>query len=945
MRGFLRCFALILALLAGNFFCPDNLWAANALDAARQRVQASSVAGESCSDEADVCRPGPMDAKKAVSQAQGAAPADASPDSSLPAVTDGRLLAKLENGLTVLVVEDKRFPLVAERFYVRAGSAYEAKGQEGISHLLEHMVFNSTVKRSKGAVAGDIEHAGGDINAATSFDYTRYMADLPSAQWKLGLDVFQDMIFGAKFDPDELEQEKKVVIAELTEGLDDPGRCLFTASERMAWRSLPYEHPVIGYRDQIQAVTPSDLRAYVKRLYQPQSMLLTVVGDVDAREVYQEAQRVFGGLADDRSVTPPDIPDTRNLPAFTSGPQAVAQTGNWQKCSLRVNFAVPGLYSAKDVPLDVLADVLGGGSTSLLYRKFVYEQELADEIAVSHTSMERGGMLSITATVSPDKLDLFWQALTKELAGLTADAFSKEDLARTKISGEDALYSARETLGGLATKLAYYQFFGFGPLGERNELYTLRHTGRQDLQELLAAYVHPENLSLAVLVPGQDQAKADALAARMLQELKTNWPAPDRQTPSQASETGGKVQEPEVVNLDNGHRVVLLPDTTMPYVSLRMVWRGGDSLLAQNDQGLGVLTAQALTRSTPTRSAIALRDFLADRAASVSAIAGRDTFVLGARYPSRFAPDIQGLLQEIITTPAFDPAEINRIKHTQAADILEEQDDPEGLAGRNLFPFLFPKGHYGYFHSGQPDTLANFTPADIKRFWDKQRKTPWVLAVCGTFDRKAILDMARTLAATPAGQAPDFTTPAFTGKHELTLTLKGREQTHLYWILPVPGAQSPDTPALEALNAALSGQGGILFQNLRDEQGLGYSVTSSLWQSPKAGFLLFSIATDPSKAAQALDGFKQVAADTAERGISSAQLERVKNALTGGYYQGRQSLGSRAEQSALSLAMGYPMDFDKQTLDRVRALNTAQVAEAAKKYLDASKAYLLRVVP
>jgi zinc protease len=262
-----------------------------------------------------------------------------------------------------------------------------------------------------------------------------------------------------------------------------------------------------------------------------------------------------------------------------------------------------------------------------------------------------------------------------------------------------------------------------------------------------------------------------------------------------------------------------------------------------------------------------------------------------------------------------------------------------------LFPFLFPHSHYGYVLSGEPNSVKAFTPDDAKRFWEKQRKAPWTLTVCGTFDRKAVLEMARKLAATPAEPAPDFTAPVFTDKRELPLTLKGREQSHLYWILPVPGALSPDTPALQALNTVLTGQGGILFRTLRDEQGLGYSVGSQLWQTPKTGLLVFSIATKPGQTAQALDGFKQAAAQVAVNGITTEQLDRAKSSLTGDYYQGRQSLDSRAESCAANLAMGYPMDFDKQTLDKVQALTTAQVAEIAKKYLDGSKAYLVRVDP
>ncbi|MBI4806412.1 MAG: insulinase family protein [Desulfovibrio sp.] len=855
-------------------------------------------------------------------------------------VKDGRLLAKLPNGLTVLVLEDKRFPLVAERLYVRAGSAYEAKGQEGISHLLEHMVFNSTAKRPKGGVASAIESAGGDTNAATSFDYTQYMADLPSASWKLGLDVLQDMIFGAKFDPAELEQEKKVVISELERGQDEPGQRLFQMSQGQVWHSIPYKHPIIGFRETVNAVTPEDMRAYIKRLYQPQSMLLVVVGDVNAQDVYKEAVAVFGGLSNDRPVIPPDIQD---LPANTAGPSAKAAGGNWNKCYLRLDFAVPGMHSAKDVPLEVLSDLLGGGKTSTLYRKFVYEEQLADSLDVSAITLERGGMFSIEATLDQDKVQAFWGALVKELAGLTAKTFGPEELERSKLNIEDQLFRAKETLRGLATKLAYYQFFGFGLEGEANALYNVRHTDAAELQGLLDAYLKPGNASLSLLMPGVDQAGADAAAETMLAELKGGWPQPA--VAQAAKQAGGASQTPEVVDLGGGRTVVLLADPTMPYASVNLTYRGGDGLLTPEQQGLGELTAKALTRSTQKRSAPALNAYLEDRASSIAASSSRDTFSISARYPERFSKDILNLLAEVVGEPAFAQAEVDRAKKMQLAQIAEASDRPTSLAFRHLFPFLYPGSTYGYFRAGLPEEVAAFTPGNARAFWEKQRAMPWVLAVCGVFDRKAVLDLASKLAAGPAAIAPGFPAPAWSAKHDMSLTLAERNQTHLFWIFPLPGKLSSDTPALEVLKTALAGQGGLLFQDLRDKQGLGYSVTAFLWQSPNTGFLAFYIGTTPDKEAQAMDGFKRVAAELASKGLEDALINRAKSSLEGDYYQERQSLGSRSQEASQNLAMGYPLDFEREILSRVRILTGAQITEVAGKYLDPSKAYLLKIAP
>ncbi len=854
-------------------------------------------------------------------------------------IRDGRLLVKLPNGLTLLVVEDKRFPLVAERLYVRAGSSYEKPEQQGISHLLEHMVFNSTVKRPKGGVASAIEGAGGDTNAATSFDYTQYMADLPSQHWRLGLDVFQDMIFGARFDPAELEQEKKVVISELERGLDDPGQRLFHMSQDASWKGSPYQHPIIGTRETIQAVNSDDLHAYIRQLYQPQSMLLVVVGDVSAREVYEEAGRVFGSLVNDLTVTPPGA---RETPVLTGGPQAKAVAGNWNKSYLRVSFAVPGLHSAKDVPLEVLANLLGGDKTSKFYRKYVYDLQLADDVDVSSITLERGGMLSIDATLNPERLDAFWAELSKDLAALDAVTFTDEELARAKLNIEDHLYRAKETLRGLATKEAYYQFFGYGPEGEDNVIYAVRNVDRAQLGGLIGQYLRPGNAAVSLLTPGKDQDQADARATAMAEALKAAWPAGAAASTQAAP---GKAGEPEVVDLGNGRSVVLLPDPTMPYASVTVAFRGGDALLAPTQQGLAELASRALVSATTTMDAPKLEDFLADRAASIGASAGRDTFTLSARYPQRFAKDVLGALADVATRPALAQGDVERAKRLQLAQIAEVSDKPTGLAFRHLFPFLFPGSHYGYFRAGQPGEVSGFTPKDVQAFWERQRAMPWIMAVCGQFDRQMILDVAARLAAPAVAAAPPLAAPAWGDKREEKLTLAERAQTHLFWIFPVAGRESPDAPALEVLRTALAGQGGLLFQDLRDKQGLGYTVTAFLWQSPKTGFLAFYIGTTPDKAGQAMDGFQRIAADVAAKGLDEAMIGRAKNSIEGDYYQEHQSLGSRSQEAALNLAMGLGLNFDREMLARVAGLDAQGVADVAKKYLDPSKAYLMKIEP
>jgi len=140
----------------------------------------------------------------------------------------------LANGLTVLVHEDDRFPLVSTRLFVRAGSVHEAREQAGISHLLEHMVFKGTARRTQGQAATDVESLGGELNAATGFDSTMYIVDLPAEHWAMGLDVIQDMIFNAIFDPEELESERPTMTR--TAGYSNPFRNTFGQGHPMPGR-------------------------------------------------------------------------------------------------------------------------------------------------------------------------------------------------------------------------------------------------------------------------------------------------------------------------------------------------------------------------------------------------------------------------------------------------------------------------------------------------------------------------------------------------------------------------------------------------------------------------------------------------------------------------------------------------------------------------------------
>jgi zinc protease len=860
------------------------------------------------------------------------------PTTAIAAPAAAPALTVLENGLSVLTWPDDRFPLASVRLYVHAGSSYEDPKQAGVSHLLEHMVFKGTAKRPDGGLAKEIEAVGGYINAATSFDYTVYYVDVPDEHWRLGLDVIQDMIYGSVFDPADFESEKKVVLSELERGEDDPDSLLFKTVQEMSFPRTSYGWPIIGTRESVSNLTRDDLVGYVKRLYQPQSMLLVVVGRIDTAKVIAEAEALFGQLKNDRLIEPPSVFPPAGLGGNLS---FKVKAGNWNKAYLSLAFPAPSLSSEKTAGLEVLTQLLGGDKTSRLYRRFKYKERLVDEIWAANVSLQRGGLILIQATLDADKVRDFLAGLSSELSGLKAADFTAEELDRAKLNLEDSLFRAKETLSGLASKVGYFQFFEHGQQGEANYLYTLRHMDAEQLEDLIKGYLRPERLAGVLLLPEGVNIEPAGLA----HIVTANWPA--AAGAGKVADAGARGKT-EVVKLKTGDTVVLSPDTTLPYAALALAWPGGDALLGEKRQGLAELTSRVLTRGTAGRSAPDIQDFLSDRAASLSAGAARDSFSLSAKYPSRFAPDILALAREVLTQPSFAAEELDRAREEQIADISRREDEPLGLAFRRVFPFLYKNSGYGVLHLGEPDQVRAFSAEELKAFWADQAGRPFVLSVCGEFDRAQILALAEELAASlRKGQSAGFAypLPAWGEAHDLKLSLPGRNQTHILRIFPVPGLDDPDAPGLELLRAILAGQSGLLFKDLRDRQGLGYTVTAMLWQAPRTGFMAFYIGTAPETEEKSLAGFDAVAARLAAEPLPQEELTRAANLLQGDYYRDHQSLGSRAGEAASVLVKNLGLDYNEALIAKARTLTPQDVQALAAKYLKKDGSYLVTVRP
>lgn len=845
------------------------------------------------------------------------------------------MLVRLKNGLTVYIIRDSRFPLVCTRLFVGTGSANETAEQAGISHVLEHMVFKGTEKRPKGQVARDVESLGGYLNAATSFDKTWFITDMPAKHWKTGMDVVKDMAFHPSLDPAELEAEKNVIVSELKGGDDTPTRRLFEDLQVAGLAHTVYGRPIIGFEKTIRAVTADDLRAYIRTWYQPQNMMLLVAGDIDPKAVLAHAEELFGDLKND-TILPEPAPV--QLEGAAGGPRVEVTYGPWNKVYLGIALPAPALGDQRSIDLDVLAYALGGDGTSQFYRKYRYEKQLVDSISVGNMSLNRAGLFYMVAQLDADKVEPFWQEFTRDLASLDAGKITPDVIERARFNYEDGMDRASETLDGLTSWKATVQFELGGPQGEANVRHALAAVDSARLRQAQDLWLRPDQVRVRVLAP--EKAKLPDLDAI----LQHNWPAPavERQKAAAAAE---KVDKREIVDLGQGRTVILQPDRTIPYVSLEILRPGGNALLKPADQGLAQLTAATLTDGCGTRDLDAMERFVAERAASLSASAGVQSFTVSLTGPARFNADYFALLGDLLHKPTFAEKDVRRQADTLKAALVRRQDNPMSFMGSKINGFLFPGGQpYGFDGLGTAENQDRFGPGDVQAFWKQQNAQPWILSVAGDFDREKVLAFARSLPV-PTAPAVDVPQPTWGADKRLPLSLPGRQQAHLLLAFHAVPLDHPDAPALMLLESVLSGQSGLLFNKLRDEQGLGYTVTAFYRSLPEAGFMAFYIGTTPRNLDVARQGFSGIIKDIKTDLLPAELLAKGLNRMEGSYYRGRQSLGARADEAASERLLGQPQDFQKRLLEKAAKVTPEQLREVARKYLLVDKMYEVTLLP
>ncbi len=425
----------------------------------------------------------------------------------------------LANGMKLIVKEDRRAPSVVHMVWYRAGAMDEPDGVSGVAHVLEHMMFKGTEDVGPGEFNKRVAAVGGRDNAFTGKDYTAYFQQVPPAHLPAMMALEADRMQNLVLTDDEFRRELEVVKEERRLRTDDRPRALvFEQLMATAYQAHPYRRPVIGWMPDLEAMQPDDARAWYRRWYAPNNAYLVVVGDVDHREVFREAEKHYGSLAAD------ELPARRISPEPAQrGPRASVVKAPAELPYLAMAWQVPALRDpANDreaYALQVLAAVLDGYDGARLTRRLVRDQQIAVSVGASYDTGNRGPALFYlhgvpAAGTTPEALQA---ALRAEIQRIRDEGISAEELARVKTQAVAAQVYKRDSLMGQAMEIGYLESAGLSWRDEAKLLDGLRAVTAEEVQAVARRYFDDDTLSTARLEPqalGAKRPRSPFAAAR-----------------------------------------------------------------------------------------------------------------------------------------------------------------------------------------------------------------------------------------------------------------------------------------------------------------------------------------------------------------------------------------------------------------------------------------------
>ena len=806
----------------------------------------------------------------------------------------------LDNGLTVVLHDDKSDPLVHVDVTYHVGSGREDVGKSGFAHFFEHMMFQGSENVADEQHFKLITESGGTLNGSTNSDRTNYYETVPSNQLEkmLWLEADRMGYFLNAVTQEKFENQRETVKNERGQRVDNRpyGLLWERVGEAMFPEGHPYSWSTIGYLEDLDRATVDDLKKFFLKWYGPNNAVLTIGGDIDETETLEWVKKYFGSIP-----AGPENGDPVYEPVSLDADRYI---------SLEDNVAVPLIYMAwptvhanhpDEAPLDVLMSILGDGKTSLLYKN-LEKEGLAVNVGAGHSCRELSCEFTLLALPNPAKgknladMEAILRASLDEFEGRGA---MDDDLTRVKAGIVSGMIYGLESMSGKISQLAAYETYRDNPNGIGDDIKRYESVSKADVMRVYNKYIKGKPAVVMSIVPeGQLDmiAKADTWdryerTIPASEPATFEWSLPEDDFDRSVVPPSGKnpaIKVPPVYNaaLSNGIKILGAVNSETPTSTVSIRIKAGQGQESIDKLGLSAMTAAMLNEATTESTIEDLSNRLDKLGSSVSISSGDSYSTIRVRSLTENLAESVEIAAEKVFKPKFDPADFTRVQQQVIQGIRSSKKDPSGVATEIFNRKLFGDDNaFAYANSGTEDSVKALTIEDVVGFYNDNYSAD-VVSIVGVSDLKQG-KLKAALKPFAEWESKDITRAAVNDFPEL-------EKGTLYFIDKPGAAQSEIRIGNRSLPFDATGEqfrmglmnyplGGAFNSrinlNLREDKGYTYGARSFFSGQEERGFYRASagVRTD-STAASIVEFVKEISAYQ-KNGITSDELAFTKSAI------------------------------------------------------------------
>ena len=878
---------------------------------------------------------------------------------------------ELSNGLTLILHEDHSDPLIHIDVTYHVGSAREEIKKSGFAHFFEHMMFQGSDNVADDAHFKIVTESGGTLNGSTNRDRTNYYQTVPSNQLEsmLWLEADRMGFFLDAVTQEKFEIQRATVKNE--KGQNYLNRPYGLWNEKTIAALYPYGHPyswsTIGYLEDLDRASLSDLKNFFLRWYGPNNASITIGGDINPQEVLAMVEKYFGPIP-----AGPKVENMKLATAQIKSDRYISHIDNNIRFpAIMMTYPTVPRMHPDEAALDCLADILGIGQSSFLFKKFV-ETEKAIQASASHPAAEHAGEFSLIVLPYPGQtLAEFEVEIRNTLDEFEAVGVNEIDLIKFKAGRESDVINGLASVSGKVSQLANYQFMFGKPNLIHQDLQRYLDVTAEDVMRVFNKYIKEKSGVIMSYLPSEEvlPAKADNFfngldTINSFEEIDygnlTYQKAKDLFDRSIQPTAGPrpilKVPEYWEASFENGLKIIGTANNEIPTTSLLLTLNGGHRLDAYDPSksGLASLTAGMLNESTEKYSSEDIQEELRKLGSSIYVSSDDDGTYISINTLNKNIDETLQLAEEILLHPAFKQKDFDRIYKQQLESIKAGQEDPSSIADDIYYQLIYGENHiYSIPSYGSEETIANIKLDDVINFYNNYYSPNLSeLVIVGAINNQNLIDLVEKLSflhdwenknvqipKLPKTSTPEKLKIYFVDKPEAP-----QSEIRAGYVTDLTYTPTGDYFKSYLMNYTLGGAfNSRINLNLREDKGWTYGARSYFSASDEPGSYsvysgVLAAATDSAiyEIIQEIEGYR-------EKGITDDELQFMKNSI--GQREVLDYETPWQKSSFLRRIIHY--DLDKSFIDDqsklIARITKEELNALAKKYLNLNQFYIVIV--